>query len=75
LTQSATLERMVGDDQRPYAYPAVVHAHHYHVRQHETGGVVGEFEPRTHFHIYEHDHAPQARAMSARPRPRFAKWR
>ena len=31
---------------------------HYHVTHHHTGGPLGEFEHRAHYHAHEHNHAP-----------------
>jgi len=45
----------------------MVHTHdHYHVTHKHTGGVLGEFEHKTHYHQHEHNHAPLVHAHSGR---------
>ena len=59
---SATIEGKprteAGDQEHEHSHAAVVHTHdHYHVTHHHTGGVLGEFEHRTRYHLHEHNHA------------------
>lgn len=58
MRDAATVQRVVGEAQE-HSHPALVHTHdHYHVTHHHTGGVLGEFEHRTRYHLHEHNHAP-----------------
>ena len=55
--QPAAKQRVVGDLEHEHAHDSVVHSHdHYHVSHHHTGGVLGQFEHRTHYHEHEHNH-------------------
>ncbi len=46
-------------NEQEHLHPAQVHGHdHYHVTHHHTGGPLGEFEHRAHYHSHEHNHAP-----------------
>ncbi|MDQ3870518.1 MAG: hypothetical protein M3301_02740 [Chloroflexota bacterium] len=54
-------QHVVGEEaqQQEHTHPAQVHGHdHYHVSHHHTGGPLGEFEHRSHYHSHEHNHAP-----------------
>lgn len=56
---TATIQRVVGDAQHEHSHEGLVHSHdHYHVTHHHTGGVLGEFEHRTRYHLHDHNHAP-----------------
>ena len=58
MQQTATIQRVVGDEQHEHSHAGLVHTHdHYHVTHHHTGGVLGEFEHRTRYHLHEHNHA------------------
>ena len=40
-----------------HTHPPTTHTHdHYHVTHHHRGGVLGEWEHRTHWHTHEHNH-------------------
>ncbi|MCA1572617.1 MAG: hypothetical protein LC798_20425 [Chloroflexi bacterium] len=42
-----------------HLHPEQVHSHdHYHVTHHHTGGPLGAFDHRAHYHSHEHNHAP-----------------
>jgi hypothetical protein len=57
MTQQ-TMQRVTGDVEHEHTHPGVVHGHdHYHVTHHHTGGPLGEFEHRTHYHEHDHNHA------------------
>ena len=59
MPKTTTVQRVVGDERHEHRHPALVHRHdHYHVTHHHTGGVLGEFEHRTRYHMHEHNHAP-----------------
>jgi hypothetical protein len=63
VQQTQTIQRVVGDEEHEHSHAAVVHTHdHYHVTHHHTGGVLGEFEHRTRYHLHEHNHAPLVHA-------------
>lgn len=58
LQQTGTSQHVAGDQEHEHSHAAVVHTHdHYHVTHHHTGGVLGEFEHRTRYHMHEHNHA------------------
>lgn len=41
-----------------HTHPPITHTHdHYHVTHHHRGGILGEWEHRTHWHTHEHNHA------------------
>ena len=62
-----TGQHVVGDEEHEHAHPAVVHTHdHYHVSHHHTGGVLGQFEHRTHYHEHEHNHGSLVHAHKDR---------
>jgi len=57
--EEVVMQQVVGDTEHEHTHEPVVHTHdHYHVSHHHTGGVLGEFEHRTHYHQHEHNHAP-----------------
>jgi hypothetical protein len=59
----STIQRVVGDEHNEHSHAPLVHSHdHYHVTHHHTGGVLGEFEHRTRYHLHEHNHAPLVHA-------------
>jgi len=59
MQETPTVQRVVGDAEHEHVHPAVIHTHdHYHVSHHHTGGMLGEFEHRSHYHSHEHNHAP-----------------
>jgi hypothetical protein len=59
VQQTSTIQRVVGDEGGEHTHAGIVHSHdHYHVTHHHTGGVLGEFEHRTRYHLHEHNHAP-----------------
>lgn len=63
MQQTQTIQRVVGDEKNEHSHDAVVHTHdHYHVTHHHTGGLLGEFEHRTRYHLHEHNHAPLVHA-------------
>jgi len=68
VMQSAPVtQRVVTDVENEHSHPATVHAHdHYHVSHHHTGGIMGEFQHRTHYHQHEHNHAPLVHAHKGR---------
>ena len=50
-TTMTTRQNVVGDEEHEHSHPANVHTHdHYHVSHHHTGGLMGEFEHRAHYH-------------------------
>jgi len=54
-----TDQRAVGEkaQEQEHHHAAQVHAHdHYHVSHHHTGGPLGEFEHRSHYHSHEQNH-------------------
>jgi len=56
-------QQVVGDIEHEHTHPPIVHIHdHYHVSHHHTGGMLGEFEHRAHYHQHEHNHAPLVHA-------------
>ena len=58
MQQTATIQRVVGDEQHEHSHAGLVHTHdHDHVTHHHTGDVLGEFEHRTRYHVHEHNHA------------------
>jgi hypothetical protein len=60
-------QRVVGDEENEHTHEAVVHTHdHYHVSHHYTGGVLGQFEHRTHYHEHAHNHGVLVHAHSDR---------
>jgi hypothetical protein len=64
---AAAGQHVVGDEEHEHAHPAVVHTHdHYHVSHHHTGGVLGQFEHRTHYHEHEHNHGALVHAHNDR---------
>jgi len=67
VAQSASAQRVVGDTANEHSHPPIVHTHdHYHVSHHHTGGPLGEFEHRSHYHLHEHNHAPLVHAHHER---------
>jgi hypothetical protein len=61
--QPGTTQRVVGDVEHEHIHAPMIHTHdHYHVSHHHTGGPLGEFEHRTHYHEHEHNHAPLVHA-------------
>lgn len=61
------MQQVVGDEENEHSHPAVVHTHdHYHVSHHHTGGILGEFTHRSHYHQHEHNHAPLVHAHKGR---------
>jgi hypothetical protein len=53
MTQErATLSQIVvGDEEHEHSHESEMHTHdHYHVSYHHTGGPLGEFEHRAHYH-------------------------
>jgi hypothetical protein len=58
--RAGTDQRTVGEEAREqeHVHDPVVHSHdHYHVTHHHTGGPLGEFDHRAHYHDHEHNHA------------------
>jgi hypothetical protein len=65
--QTGTTQRVVGDLEHEHSHSPMIHTHdHYHVSHHHTGGPLGEFEHRTHYHEHEHNHAPLVHAHHKR---------
>jgi hypothetical protein len=65
--QTIVGQHVIGDEEHEHTHPPVVHTHdHYHVSHHHTGGVLGQFEHRTHYHEHEHNHSPLVHAHSGR---------
>lgn len=63
MQQTSTIQRVVGDEQNEHSHSALLHTHdHYHVTHHHKGGLLGEFEHRTRYHLHEHNHAPLVHA-------------
>lgn len=59
MTDTTTRQHVVGDEKNEHSHPPIVHTHdHYHVSHHHTGGPLGEFEHRSHYHVHEHNHTP-----------------
>jgi hypothetical protein len=51
-------QTVVGDVENEHSHAGQIHSHdHYHVSHHHTGGPLGEFEHRAHYHQHEHNHA------------------
>jgi hypothetical protein len=58
MEEQGTTQRAVGDEEHEHSHPPLVHAHdHWHVSHHHTGGLLGEFEHRSQYHVHEHNHA------------------
>lgn len=60
-SDTATSQRVEGKEARDqeHTHPPTIHDHdHYHVTHRHTGGLMDEFEHRTHYHRHEHNHAP-----------------
>ena len=67
MQQTATPQRVVGDEEHEHSHAPTVHTHdHWHVSHHHTGGMLGEFEHRSHYHQHEHNHAPLVHAHGDR---------
>lgn len=67
MQEAPTMQQVVGDEENEHSHPAVVHTHdHYHVSHHHTGGILGEFTHRSHYHQHEHNHAPLVHAHKGR---------
>ena len=62
-----TIQRVEGDVEHEHGHAPMLHTHdHYHVSHHHRGGVLGEFEHRSHYHSHEHNHAPIVHAHKNR---------
>src|SRR6266567_3180630 len=62
-----TKQEVVGDKAHEHHHPAQVHTHdHWHVTHVHTGGPLGEFAHRSHYHLHEHDHAALVHAHKDR---------
>jgi len=48
-----TKQEVVGDKAHEHRHPAQVHTHdHWHVTHEHTGGPMGEFAHRSHYHVH-----------------------
>ncbi len=53
-----TKQEVVGDKAHEHRHPAEIHMHdHWHVTHEHTGGPLGEFAHRSHYHSHEHNHS------------------
>jgi len=67
MQNAPVAQRVIDDVENEHAHPAMLHSHdHYHVSHHHTGGVLGEFQHRTHYHQHDHNHAPLVHAHGNR---------
>jgi hypothetical protein len=66
-TAMQTKQEVVGDKGHEHQHAAEVHTHdHWHVTHQHTGGPLGEFAHRSHYHMHEHDHAAPTGAGTRR---------